>query len=169
MTRGNLLGRDPSGTRSVLAWTVRGAWSNVAGACRVLRAEAKFRHRGQPRHHACTCPLNRQGTAAAALPHACFSKDCSSTASCTPLQHLWGSKAHTHIHTCTHTHTHAHAHTHTHAQTHRHTRVCTHTCARIHECTYTHTHMHMHAHQGCPVRACVKSPGSQTFTLFNEP
>jgi hypothetical protein len=103
--------------------------------------EAECRHRGQPRHHARTCPLNRQGTAAAAHPHACFSKGYSSTAPCTPLQHLWGSRTHTHTgvpahtHTCARTHAYTHAHAHTHMQTL--TRTCIHTGA--------HTHIHIHA------------------------
>jgi len=113
-------------------------------------------------HHARTCPFSRQGTAAAADPHACISKGYSSTAPCTPLQHLWGSKTHTraqihthtYIHTCmrtrthirkqtraqihtgAHTHIHTHKHSDTHAQTRRHTSAHTH----------THSHMHMHTH-----------------------
>jgi len=116
--------------------------------------EAEFRHPGQPGHHARTCILNRQGTTAAAHPHACFSKGCSSTASRAPLQRLWGSKAHaqahTHVRAHTHTHTHAHAHAHTHtnintrANTHRCAHTHTHTRARIHVRTHTHTHAHMH-------------------------
>ena len=116
-------------------FAVYGAHS--AGACCTL-CVAEFRHRGQPGLHACTCPLNRQETAAAAHPHACFSKSCFSTVSCTPLQHLWGSKAHTHRHTRAHTHRHTHVLT----QTQAHTRTHTNTHTR----TLTHTHMHMHAH-----------------------
>ena len=105
-----------------------------AGACRSLCVEAEFRHRGQPGHFARTCPLNRQGTADAAHPHACFSKGYSSTAPCTPLQHLWGSK--THKQACLHTRTHVHAHTRTHA------------CARAHKYKHKHAHMHAHKHTG---------------------
>jgi hypothetical protein len=61
--------------------------------------------------------LNRQGTAAAAHSHACFSKGCSSIASCAPLQHLWGSKAHTQAHARAHKRTHTRAHTHAYACT----------------------------------------------------
>jgi hypothetical protein len=46
MTRGILLGRDTSGTRSVLAWTVRGHGAHNAGACCALCVEAELRHRG---------------------------------------------------------------------------------------------------------------------------
>ena len=102
-------------------------------------------------YNARTCPLNRQGTAAAAHPHACFSKGCSSTVSCTPLQHLWGSKAHTgtytrmrahiQIQTRAITHRRAHARTHAHAQTYRHAR--THTNAQTHS-THTRTHTNTH-------------------------
>ena len=131
-----------------------------AGACHALLVEAEFRHRGQPGHHACTCPLNRQGTAAAAHPHAYFSKDCSSTASCYCSIH--GAARHTYRHTQrTHvqtqmranTHRRAHARTHAYVQTHIHTHahiykrpnVQVHTRARTHTYTHTHAQMHMHA------------------------
>ena len=54
MTRGSLLGWEPSGTRSVLAWTVCGAWGvHSASACCVLCVEAELNtQRGQPGHHA---------------------------------------------------------------------------------------------------------------------
>ena len=64
-----------------------------------------------------TCPFNRQGTAAAAHPHACFSKGCSSTASRAPLRRLWGSKAHTYRLARTYAHTHAHIDIHTRIRT----------------------------------------------------
>jgi hypothetical protein len=83
----------------------------------------------QPGHQARTCPLNRQGKAEAAHPHARFSKGYSSTAPCTPLQHLWGGKTHTKV--CLHTRTHVHAHMHT----------CMRTCAHIQQ-TQTHAHKH---------------------------
>jgi hypothetical protein len=134
----SLLGRDPSGTRSVLARIVCGAPCNRS------------------------CPLNRQGTAAAAAhPYtSCFSKGCSSTVSCTPLQHLLGNKAqtqaHTHTHTRAHTHTHAHthihshacacAHTHTYAHMHAHIHTYKHKRARIRIGVHTHVHMHTHKH-----------------------
>jgi len=130
MTRGILLGQDPSGTQSALASTVCGAWS---AWCRWLPrtgCQNEFRHCGQPGHHARTCPLNRQGTAAA-HPHACFSKGCSSTASCTPLHAQTHTHAHTHAHTYKHKrmreYTQTHTCTHTHTHTHTHTCICTHT------------------------------------------
>jgi len=115
----------------------------LAAHC-VLKQSADIVWPWPPGHHASNCPLNRQGTAAPALPHACFSKGYSSTAPCTPLQHLWGSKTHTQaclhtrirVHAHTRTRVHAHTHTHTCAQTHRHTRTYTHACA--------HTHLHTH-------------------------
>ena len=128
-----------------------GAYS--AGACRALCIEAEFRHRG--RHRARTCPLNRQGTAAA-HSHACFSKGCYSTASCTPLQHLWGSKAHTDTHTYKHTkHTHIHSHScacahtykHKHARKFTQARTHTYTCARTNTQTRARTHAHAQMHR----------------------
>ena len=108
-----------------------------AGACRALFVEAEFRHLGQPRH----LP-SQQGKAEAAHPHACFSKGYSSTAPCTPLQHLWGSKTHTQA--CLHTRTRVHAHTRTHACARAHiqtqTRTHTYTCTRTNTCTRTHTY-----------------------------
>ena len=108
--------------------------------------------------------LSGQGKAAAAAqPDACFSKGCSSTASFTPLQRPWGSKAHTHTQACTHTTAHTCAHTHTRtrthtntitrANTHRHTRTHTHAHAQTH--THTHTHMHActHTHKHTGTRA----------------
>jgi hypothetical protein len=121
----------------VLAWSARGVCklrreAHSAGACRKLCVEAVFRLCGQP----LPCPLSRWGKAAAAHLHASFSKACSSTAPCTPLQRLWGSRAHTP------THTHRHARTGVLAQTHGHTHTRTNT--RTHMCAYTHTHtLHM--------------------------
>jgi hypothetical protein len=125
----------------------------VLAACCVPKQSS---YNCQPGHHARTCPLNRQGTAAAAHPHACLSKGCSSTASCTPLQHMWGSKAHTQA--CTrmhqssralaHTHTHAHVHTNTntnareYSQARTHTHIHVHALTHRHACTHTHTHTH---------------------------
>jgi hypothetical protein len=143
MTRRSLLGRVPSGMQSVLAWSACGACDYRRGACGAraccaLYVDAVFRHCGQPGHHARTCLLNRQGTAVAAHPHACFSKRRSSTASCTPLQRLWGSKAHTR------------AHTYTFAHTHTLTRMCTdtHTITNARSNTHrrAHTRTHAYAH-----------------------
>ena len=145
-------------------FTGRGAHS--AGACCTLCVEAEFRYRGQPRHHARICPLNRQGTAAAAHPHACFSKGCSCTASRTPLQRLWGNEAHTYRLARTYVHTNARIHIHTrmrmrtHTYKHKRARILTglHTLIHMHThkhtdtdtCTHTHTnaqtHRHTHAH-----------------------
>jgi hypothetical protein len=128
-----------------------GHGAHGAGACRALFVEAEFRHGGQP-GRLLTFPLNRQGTAAAAHPYACSSKGCSSTASCTPLQHLLGSTAHTHTRTHTnlntnaHAYTHRHTHTHTYTCIHTNTRMHTHTNAQTHRHTHAHTHMHTHVH-----------------------
>ena len=124
-----------------------------------------LRHRGQPGHHARTCPLIRQGTAAAAHPYACFSKRCSSIASRASLQRLWGSKAHKyrhiqHAHTRTHTHTHTYTYIHIHAHTYTHTNTnarkysqartrtytCTRTNAQIHALSLIQTHKHTGTH-----------------------
>jgi hypothetical protein len=159
MTRGSLLGQDPSGAQSLLAWTVWGAWS---AWCRCLLRTvcwSRARHRGQPGHQARTCPLNRWGSAAAAHPHACFSKGCSSTASCAPLQRLWGCKAHTYRLARTYAHTHALIHIYTrmrtqiHIHTYKHKRVWL--LASVH--THKHTHKHTHAHT-------YKRPNTQAHT-----
>jgi hypothetical protein len=138
--------------------------AHSAGACCALCVKAEFRHRGQPGHHARTCPLKRQGTAAAAHLHACFSKGCSSTASRAPLQRLWGQQgthiqASTHIraHTRTQTHTHTYAHTYTHTNTNacEYSQVRTQTCS----CTRTNTQAHARAHIQTP-----KHTGTHTRT-----
>jgi hypothetical protein len=129
------------------------------GACRALFVEAEvlaahclLNQVQTSWHHARTCPLNRQGTAAAAHPHACFSNSYSSTAPCTPLQHLWGSKTHTQacLHTRAHTRTHVHAHTRTHACARAHT--YTQTRAYTHRRAHTHIHIHTHKHTGTHAR-----------------
>ena len=129
----------------MLAWTAHGTWSTQYRCLPCTLCVKQSSGIVASPHHARTCPLNRQGTAAAAHLHACFSKGCSSTASCTPLQHLWGSKAHT----CTHTHTCAHAYTRKH--THTHACACAHTynykLVRIYTQVRTHTQTHMHAHK----------------------
>ena len=159
---GGLLGRTLLERGPCWLGLFAGHGAHGAGACRALCVEADFRHRGQPGHHARTCPLKKQGTAAAAHPRAYFSEECPSTASCTPLQGLWDNKAHTyrlartyahthaHIHTrmrkhtqtqkCANTRRLAHAHTHAHAQTHRHAR------AHIQTPKDTGTHTHAHTH-----------------------
>ena len=147
MMRGSLLGRDPSGTQSVLAWTVRGAWS---ARCRcLLRTVCRSRvQTSWPARAPCPhLPSQQTGKAEAAHPHACFSKGYSSTAPCTPLQHLWGSKTHTHA--CLHTHAHTHAHAHTYTNTNA--------CVYTHRRTHTHIHMHMHAHKHTDTRAHTHS------------
>jgi hypothetical protein len=58
----------------------------------------------------------------------------------TPLQHLWGSKAHAQRNTCTHKHTHTHTHTHTYTHAHAHT----HTNTNVHAHTHTHAHAQIH-------------------------
>jgi hypothetical protein len=86
------------------------------------------------------CTFSRQGKAAAAHPHACFSKTCPSTAPCTPLQRMEGKEA-THRRARTHAHTHVHTHTHTHTYTHLCTRTRTHTYTKTHIHTCAHTHI----------------------------
>ena len=107
------------------------------------------------------CPLGRQGTAAAVNPHACFSKACSSTASCTPhtaasirqqsththkRAHTYAHTHHMHIYTQTHTlntHTCTHTHTHTNAPKYKQARTYTYTRTR------TNTHAHAYARTRC--------------------
>ena len=158
MTRGSLLGQDPSRRGSYWHGLFACHGAHGAGACCALCVEAEFRHRGQPGHHASTCPLNRQGTAAAAThPRPCFSEGYSSTASCTPLQHLWGSKMHTQtcLHTRAHTRTHVHAHTRTHTYARAHTYKLK-MRARIH--TGARTHIHMHANKHTDTFASTHTP-----------
>jgi hypothetical protein len=103
-----------------------------------------------PGTHARTCPVLLADRDSGSSTYLRLSKGCSSTASCSPLQRLWGNKAHTHA--CTHIHTQkranthrrAHAHTHAHAQTHKHTRIHTH--AQTHRHTHTRTHTRTRAH-----------------------
>ena len=158
---GGLLGRTLLERGPCWLGLFAGHGAHGAGACRALSVEAEFRHCGQPGHHARTCPLNRQGTAEAAHPHACFSKgySYSSTAPCTPQQHLWGSKTHTgmpaHTHTCARTHTHAHTNTNTNARTNTHARVQTHRHTREHTYTRTNTGTHARAHTYTHVHVCT--------------
>ena len=132
------------------------------GACRALFVEAEvlaahclLNQVQTSWHHARTCPLNRQGTAAAAHPHACFSNSYSSTAPCTPLQHLWGSKTHTQacLHTRAHTRTHACARAHTYTQTRAYTHRRAHTHIHIHTHKHTGTHARVHKHTHTRVQA----------------
>ena len=112
--------------------------------------EAEFRHRGQPGHHARTCLLHRQGTAAAAHTYACFSKGYSGTASRAPLQRLWGSKAHTYGLACIYAHTHTHMHAHTYTHTDTNARDYSQACTRTYTCTRTNTQTHARAHIQTP-------------------
>ena len=126
-----------------------------------------FIHCGKP-WHSCShlpYPLSRQGTAAAAHPHACFRKGCSRVASCTPAS-VGQQGTHSSIHTRTHNanaHTHAHTHTHTctrtNTQTHTYARTHAHACARAH--AHTHTHIHIRTY------ACVAS--IMSFVKFSAP
>ena len=147
-----------------------GHGAHGAGACRALRVEAEFRYPGQPGQHARTCPLNRQGTAAAAHPYACFS-----TVSCAPLQHLRGSKAHTqrYMHTHTHTHTYTHTHAHTHISTNAHTYTRTNTRVRTHTNAQSHRHTHAHTHILTRTRAnactrCARDGLRQFFSVASD-
>ena len=118
---------------------------------------------------------DRQETAEAAHPQACFRKGYSSIYH---AHHCSICGAARHTQACLHTRTHVHAHTHAHAHTHTntntrvytqartHTYTCTrtntqtharehtytqtqthsHTRVRTHTYTHAHTHIHMHAH-----------------------
>ena len=150
MTRESSLGRIQE---RGLCWLglFAGHGAHGAGACRALCVEVKFRHRGQPGHHARTCSQQTGNSSSSTSSHL-LSKGCSSTASCTPLQHLLGSTAHTHTRTHTnlntnaHSYTHRHTHTHTYTCIHTNTRMHTHTNAQTHRHTHAHTHMHTHVH-----------------------
>ena len=77
---------------------------------------------------------------------------CSSTASCTPLQNLWGSKRDTH--TGTHTRTYAHTHTqHNHTLTRMRMRTHTYTYMRMHKHTDTRAHTHTRTNTQTHTRA----------------
>jgi hypothetical protein len=122
---GGLLGRTLLERGPCWLGLFAGHGAHGAGACRALSVEAEFRHCGQPGHHARTCPLIRQRTAAAAHPHAYFSIGCSSTAS-----YYYSS-----CEAARHTHKHAHAHT-------THTNIQTQTHANTHRRAHARTHVH---------------------------
>jgi hypothetical protein len=155
MTRGRLLGRDPSGTRSVLAWTVSGAWtaqcrclpltvsklsSDIVASPGTMLAPALSTDREQQKQHILT-PVSAKATRTPAQRHAHHSSIC-------------GAARHTQA--CLHTRTHVHARTrmrtqirtqtraqiHMHAYKHTDTRASTHTHAQ----TQAHTHAHIHTH-----------------------
>ena len=123
-------------------------------------------------HHARTCPLNRQGTAATAHPHACLSKGYSSTAPCTPLQHLWATtpthrQACTHAHTCARTHTHTRKRTRTHIQTQTRAHIHTYTCTRTNTRTHTRANIHTRTHAYACTR-CARHVLRQFFSVASD-
>jgi hypothetical protein len=159
MTRESSLGRIQE---RGLCWLglFAGHGAHGAGACRALCVEVKFRHRGQPGHHARTCSQQTGNSSSSTSSHL-LSKGCSSTASCTPLQHLWGRKAHTQRDTCTHTHVQTHIHIHSHACACAHTYKHKH--ARVYTQAHTHTHKHMHTHKYTRAHT-YKRPNTQAHT-----
>ena len=168
-----MLGWDPSGMQSVMAWSACEAChgSRVAGACCALCVEVVFRHCGQSGHNACTCPVLLAGkeqqqqqqhilTPAPAQRRAHHCSVCGAERHTRACTHT-GMRAHTcahmhkHMHTCTHTHTHTHTHT-----LHRACdglrqffSVASDTpslvmlyCEGLVRVSYTHTHAHTHTH-----------------------
>jgi len=133
-----------------------GHGAHGAGACRAPRVEAEFRHRGQPGHHAHTCPLNREQQqqhfltpiSAKAAPAQRHAHHCSICGAVSHTQAHTPTHAHTHLHACTHTYKHNRARVHT--QAHTHTYTCAHTQTRGHTykytCTHTRAHAHLHIH-----------------------
>ena len=159
MTRGSLLRRDPSGTRSVLALSARGAcslkawsaqcrrlprtvcqsnvqilWSVRARTCPVLLADREQQQ--QEQHTLTPAPAQRRA-------HHCS---------------VCGAARHTHRQACTHSFVHMHMHTHTHTQTHthhEHAHTHTNTNARQYTQARTDTHRHMHTHKHTDTHACA--------------
>ena len=131
-----------------------GHGAHSASACCALFAEAEFRYCGQPGHHARTCPLNRQGTAAAAGPSRLLQQ--------MMLQHSIthttavsvGQQAHTHTH-APHTHTHAHTHTNTNACKYSQTQARTYTCTRTNTQTHRLAHIQTPKHTGTHTHTCI--------------
>jgi hypothetical protein len=164
IARGRMLGRDPSGMRSMLAWAVCRAWSAQCSACCALYVEASSESSDivassgtmlapalstdgeQEQQHILTPASAKTAPAQRHAHHCSICGAVRHTHIQTQTRARIHTGAHTHIHMYTHKHTDTRARTHTHTQTHRHTCAHTHTRARKHARTHTHTHMHMHAH-----------------------
>jgi hypothetical protein len=133
MTRESLLGRDPSGMRSVLAWTARRAWSTwcrclsrtvlkqssdiVASPGTMLVPAFLDREQQQQQQHILT-PESVKDAPAQRHAHCC--------SVCGAARHTHR-RARTHTYTWTCANTQTHAFTHTHKHTHTHTCICMHT------------------------------------------
>jgi len=157
MTRGSLLGRD-SETRSVLAWTVCGAWS---ARCRCLprtvcRSRVQTSWPAQaPHSHLLSTDREQQQqhilmpAAARAAPAQLHAHYCS----------ICGAARHNHRETHAHTRTHAHTYIHPHAC------ACAHTYKhkRVRVYTQAHTHIHMHMHRYTRAHT-YKRPNTQAHT-----
>jgi len=162
MTRESLLGRDPSGTRSVLAWTARGAWSalcrclpytvlkqssDIVASSGTMLAPALSKDREQQQQHILTPALAKAAPAQRHAHHCSICGAVRHTHAHTPT------RAHTHTHANTHTHTHAHARIHTGAHTYIHMRTHQHTGTRTRTHTHAQTHRHTSAHKHTLVHA----------------
>ena len=168
MMRGSLLGRDPSGARSVLALTVRGAWSArwrclPRTAC-LSRAQISWPWPRAPCLHLPSQTFGNSSSRSSTssrlfqqwlLQHSAMH----TTAATVGQQDTHRRAAHTHMcarthttrthtHTNAHTHTNTNAHTHIHMHAHKHTdtRTSTNTHAQAHRHTHTYTHMHARTH-----------------------
>ena len=146
MTRGGLLGRDPSGKRSALAWTVRKVWNarfrcllhtvlkqspDMVASPGTVLAPALATDREQQQQHILT-PKSAKAAPAQRHAHYCsaHSHTCAHTYKHRRMCEYTQARIHTRVHTYTRTNTQAHTHTHTYA--------------RIHPRTHTHTHTHTH-------------------------
>jgi hypothetical protein len=93
------------------------------------------------------------------------------TASCTPLQHLWGSKTHTGTHTHIHSHACACAHTYKYRRAREYTGAHTHTYVHAQTDTRTHslalTHRHTRAHVYARTR-CARDGLCQFFSVASD-
>ena len=158
MTRGSLLGQDPSRRGSYWHGLFACHGAHGAGACRALCIEAEFRHRGSPGTMLAPVFLkDKEQQQQHILPPASAQRHAYHCSICGAIRQTHRrTRMRTHARTCIQTNTlanknrRAHAHTHAHAQTHRHTRAHIHTHKhtdthmRTH--TYTHTCTHTRAH-----------------------
>ena len=174
MTHGSLLGRDPSGTRSVLAWTVRGAWSarcrclpltvsklssDIVASPGTMLAPALSTDREQQKQHILT-PVSAKATPAQRHAHHCsICGAARHTQACLHTRTLV--HAHTRIHACARAHTYKYkrARVYTQARTHKYTcmRTKTDTRARAQTHTYTQTHRHTRAQKHIHTRTHTRA------------
>jgi hypothetical protein len=156
IARGRMLGRDPSGMRSMLAWAVCRAWSAQCSACCALYVEASSESSDivassgtmlapalstdgeQEQQHILT-PASAKTAPAQRHEHHC--------SNCGAVRHTHtGTHAHIHSHACACAHAYSRAREYTQVRTH------TYTCTRTNTQTHVHAHIHTHKHTGTHAR-----------------